>query len=183
MFTCLLKQILILWINKHGDLSTSNVSGSHEQVTIVWAIRLCQHRWTHKKHSAGGMTALNTHTHTHTHTRTQSKLQIASQCIQPVQIHRSKYHNTNNTNTHMARCTNDKQTHSIKDKDKHKHLRNQAKCHSGVICPCPTQTIYIAPVCPIAIHVKPLLSACPPPPLLSPHLLAAPPHFFSLWVF
>lgn len=41
--------------------------------------------------------------------------------------------------------------------------------------PCLTQTIYIAPVCPIAQHVKPLLSV-----RRLPLLLAAPLHFFSL---
>lgn len=123
--------------------------------------------------------------HTGTHTRTHSVNWYSKLPHSAYNLYRFTGWNTitQTTWTHTwCVAKNPTQTHSIKDKDKHKHLRNWAKCHSGVICPCPTQTIYITPVCPIAIPVKPLLSACPPPPL-SPHLLAAPPHFFSLWVF
>ena len=188
MFTGLLKQTLTFWINTHGDLSTSNVSEQEAQLLGHNCVRYqtlsaqmnsketqCS-RYDNSKHARA---------HTGTHTRTHSVNWYSKLPHSAYNLYRFTGWNTitQTTWTHTwCVAKNPTQTHSIKDKDKHKHLRNWAKCHSGVICPCPTQTIYITPVCPIAIPVKPLLSACPPPPL-SPHLLAAPPHFFSLWVF
>lgn len=74
------------------------------------------------------------------------------------------------------------QTHTTEDKDTHRHLWNQAKCHFSFICPRLTQTICIAPVCPIAKHVKPLLSMGLPPSSVSLPACCST-AFFSLCLF